>query len=1164
MNSKMRTVTISKLKELQKKPSNIRNICILAHVDHGKTTLADALVASNGIISQRMAGKLRYMDSREDEQVRGITMKSSAISLHYQSSGEEFLVNLIDSPGHVDFSSEVSTAVRLCDGAIVVVDVVEGVCPQTHAVLRQAWLENIKPILVLNKLDRLILELKMEPLEAFIHLQQTLEQVNLVTSELFTADVMSKQTTDKDTSENQQQTHDWTEDADELEHKNIYFSPELGNVVFAAAYDGWGFSIDQFAEIYSKKLGMNQVGLRRTLWGDFYLNSKTKRIMKGAQSKGKKPLFVQFVLESIWAVYDAVMVRRDKEMTEKIVKSLELTISARDARHGDPRVQLQALMGQWLTVSKAVLGQVIDKLPSPLEIEEEKVEKLMCNQARRFDSLPQQTQDLKDAFLECKDGDDVPVIVFVSKMFPVEKLALPQNKQRPLTEDDLQRRREAARQRHAEKMAEKESGSAGTVSETAGELEGEFCIDVKEEDNETDTSDHVFVAFGRVYSGTVRRGQKLYVLHPKHDPARALQKLSEHKLEEEVHSLADLHGDNHMTVVTVTDLFLFMGRELEGLDFVPAGNILGLGGLEDHIMKSGTLSSTVACPSFTDLYFDAAPILRVALEPTHAGEMPQLVKGLKLLNQADPCVQVLVQETGEHVIITAGEVHLRRCLDDLRERYAKIEISASSPIVPFRETIVPPPTIDMVNESIQDQNFVSKNEKQREFEDDDEVLEAGLVRIFTPNKCCVVQVRAVPLPESVTNFLDENQFLIKTLDTYMSSKLSEKNKPEVQLGSKLKQSTKDSLKEFKEKLESLFSEAGKQWAGCVDCIWAFGPKRVGPNLLLNKVARYERTSMWECVRKDKKENTVKVRDYDYSVVTGFQLATLTGPLCDEPMRGVCFIVEKWEISDSPLTVNDDGAENVDSDKKNNSGHKGTSIEKLHIHLSKLSVENETQKEEKEDCRTNSKGDKTENESERSENVPNGSVKQIDSLALSGVNSSEKSSSKRSEVKGHVSGQLISIMKEACLKAFQTQPQRLMAAMYKCTIQATADVLGKLFAVIGKRNGRILHDEMREGSQIFNIVATMPVVESFGFCEDIRKKTSGLASPQLVFSHWETIDVDPYWVPTTEEEIMHYGEKADSENRARVYMNNVRERKGLKVDKKIVEHAEKQRTLTKNK
>lgn len=370
-------------------------------------------------------------------------------------------------------------------------------------------------------------------------------------------------------------------------------------------------------------------------------------------------------------------------------------------------------------------------------------------------------------------------------------------------------------------------------------------------------------------------------------------------------------------------------------------------------------------------------------------------------------------------------------------RYAKIEISASSPVVPFRETIVPPPTIDMVNESIQDQNPVGKNEKQREFEDDDEVLEAGLVRIFTPSKYCMVQIRAVPLPPEVTKFLDENQFLIKTLDQYMSAKISERHKAEVQLGSKLKQSTKDAIGEFKEKLETLFTEAGKQWKGCVDCIWAFGPRRVGPNLLLNKVDGYHRTSMWDCLRRDKTDSKVFVRDYDYSVVSGFQISTLTGPLCDEPMRGVCFIVEKWEIGPhlAKLGVEDIGSENEKNVKSE--CYLANSEKNVHIQLSEMSIaksilnendENIVQLEDNQfpQCsQTSAEGSKTERQPDELDD-------EVECVV-------EKD--KRVDVKGHVSGQLISVVKEACLKAFQTQPQRLMAAMYKCNIQATTDVLG---------------------------------------------------------------------------------------------------------------------------
>lgn len=158
-------------------------------------------------------------------------------------------------------------------------------------------------------------------------------------------------------------------------------------------------------------------------------------------------------------------------------------------------------------------------------------------------------------------------------------------------------------------------------------------------------------------------------------------------------------------------------------------------------------------------------------------------------------------------------------------------------------------------------------------------------------------------------------------------------------------------------------------------------------------------------------------------------------------------------------------------------------------------------------------------------------------------------------------QCISVIKEACRRAFEAQPQRLMAAMYKCEIlTVSSEALGKLYAVLGKRNAKILDETIKEGSSMFVIKANVPVADSFGLSEEIRKRTSGLATPHIEFSHYEAIEIDPHWEPKTEEELLHYGDKADFENQARKYMNDVRKRKGLFVREKLVEHAEKQRTL----
>lgn len=279
--------------------------------------------------------------------------------------------------------------------------------------------------------------------------------------------------------------------------------------------------------------------------------------------------------------------------------------------------------------------------------------------------------------------------------------------------------------------------------------------------------------------------------------------------------------------------------------------------------------------------------------------------------------------------------------------------------------------------------------------------------------------------------------------------------------------------------------------------------------------------------------------YDNSILSGFQLATLAGPLCEEPLMGVCFIVEDiiMEKQDETrnnklsntcktgLTSNFTGGnqlertEEIQSDSVVRTCSSEAAEQESSILVPNLSIENEKgestdilRKDDNEEETLDSISltrDGKEMETNTQEDKVNEYTNSNEDLSSTENYSQDEKVSKGSNFGRHgpLSGQLMSAVKEGCRRAFQLQPMRLMAAMYTCHIQATAEVLGRMYAVIGKREGRVLSEQMMEGSDVFDVEAVLPVAESFGFSEDIRKRTSGLANPQLVFSHWEVSPLD---------------------------------------------------------
>uniref|UniRef100_A0A7C4JL67 Elongation factor 2 n=1 Tax=Staphylothermus marinus TaxID=2280 RepID=A0A7C4JL67_STAMA len=201
--------------KLMRNVEQIRNIGITAHVDHGKTTTSDSLLAAAGIISEKVAGEALALDYLDVEQRRQMTVKTANISLYHEYKGKPYLINLIDTPGHVDFSAKTTRALRVIDGAILVVDAVEGVMTQTEMYLRVLLEEWVKPILFINKIDRLIKELKLSPTEIQNRLVHIIKEVNNLIYMYGDKEVKTA----------------WQLD------------PSKGHVILGCAKDRWGFSI---------------------------------------------------------------------------------------------------------------------------------------------------------------------------------------------------------------------------------------------------------------------------------------------------------------------------------------------------------------------------------------------------------------------------------------------------------------------------------------------------------------------------------------------------------------------------------------------------------------------------------------------------------------------------------------------------------------------------------------------------------------------------------------------------------------------------------------------------------------------------------------------------------------------------------------------------------
>lgn len=374
--------------DLMNFPEQIRNVALAGHLHHGKTAFMDMLVLETHDIQDKLDKKrgkkreeqLRYTDTHFLERERGVSIKAAPMSLVLQSTkGKSHLFNVMDTPGHVNFSDEVAASMRLVDGIVLVVDVVEGVQVHTEHIIKHAVLEDLPMVLVINKMDRLILELKLPPQDAYFKLKHVVEEVNTVIENTIPGRGEKRR-----------------------------LSPEKGNVAFACSTMGWCFTLSSFAKMYAESYPNSKIhpeDLAARLWGDVYFNPGSRKFTRKGMEEGSKRSFVNFVLDPIYKLYSHTISESPEDLRETLA-SLGITLKPLQLKT-NADVLLKLVCGHFFGPAQGFVDMVVQHIPSPQGAATERY-------LEKYYTGPSNTKTA-ESMISC--DQDGPLVMHITKLF---------------------------------------------------------------------------------------------------------------------------------------------------------------------------------------------------------------------------------------------------------------------------------------------------------------------------------------------------------------------------------------------------------------------------------------------------------------------------------------------------------------------------------------------------------------------------------------------------------------------------------------------------------------------------------------------------------------------------------------------------------------------------
>ncbi|KAK7167517.1 hypothetical protein R3I94_001798 [Phoxinus phoxinus] len=367
------------LADLMDSSELIRNVTLCGHLHHGKTCFVDCLIEqTHPEIRKRDDSDLRYTDILFTEQERGVGIKSAPVTMVLPDSrGKSYLFNIMDTPGHVNFSDEVTSAVRLSDGIVLFIDAAEGVMLNTERLIKHAVQERLAITICINKVDRLIVELKLPPTDAYYKLRHIVDEVN---------GLLSTYSTDE----------------------SVIVSPLLGNVCFASSQYSICFTLGSFAKIYSDTYGdISYMEFSKRLWGDIYFNPKTRKFTKKAPSSNSQRSFVEFVLEPLYKILSQVVGDVDTSLP-RVLDELGIHLTKEELKL-NIRPLLRLVCNRFFGEFTGFVDMCVQHIPSPQGGAKAKIEHSYTG---GLDS------DLAETMSEC--DPDGPLMCHTTKMFSTD------------------------------------------------------------------------------------------------------------------------------------------------------------------------------------------------------------------------------------------------------------------------------------------------------------------------------------------------------------------------------------------------------------------------------------------------------------------------------------------------------------------------------------------------------------------------------------------------------------------------------------------------------------------------------------------------------------------------------------------------------------------------